>query len=299
MARPIRGPQTAAAACALALAALLTWRVSHGSAAVFFYALPVLVAALLLTWQEAAAIAVGGFLLFLGLLTLDRGIQPYPTVLALAAVCALALLLAVRHRPAPGVRQALPRFTPAAGMLGRVAADLAASLDLHHLLGSMAQQLTIAVGVSRCAILLVEDDRLRLAASTGAALVAPFGDAQGRVSDRLRGLREPLVMTPETEGVDRAELEEFGARKVLVLPFVAQGELFGVAVLDEPGREADFDEERIGVGQAVAGFAALMINNASLYERQSQLVAQLAERSSTMEALLRLGYELRATLDLD
>ena len=132
-----------------------------------------------------------------------------------------------------------------------------------------------------------------------AALVAPFGDAQGRVSDRLRGLREPLVMTPETEGVDRAELEEFGARKVLVLPFVAQGELFGVAVLDEPGREADFDEERIGVGQAVAGFAALMINNASLYERQSQLVAQLAERSSTMEALLRLGYELRATLDLD
>ena len=86
---------------------------------------------------------------------------------------------------------------------------------------------------------------------------------------------------------------------MLALPFVAQGELFGVAVLDEPGREADFDDERIGVGQAVAGFAALMINNASLYERRSQLAAELAERSSTMEALLRLGYELRATLDLD
>jgi len=36
-----------------------------------------------------------------------------------------------------------------------------------------------------------------------------------------------------------------------------------------------------------------------LYERQSQLATQLAERSSTMEALLRLGYELRGTLDLD
>ena len=299
MRRPIRGLQTTVAACALALAVFLSWRVSHDSAAVFFYALPVLVAALVLTWQEAAVTAVGGFLAFLGLFTLDGGMQPYPAVLALAAVCALALLLAVRHRSAPGVRQSLPRFTPAAGMLGRVAADLAASLDLHHLLGSMAQQLTVAVGVSRCAILLVEDGHLRLAASTGAALVAPFGDGQGHVSDRLRGLREPLVMTPETEGVDRAELEELGARKVLVLPFVAQGELFGVAVLDEPGREAEFDEERIGVGQAVAGFAALMINNANLYERQSQLVAQLAERSTTMEALLRLGYELRATLDLD
>ena len=288
-----------AAACALALAVLLTWRGFHGSGAVFLYALPVLVAALVLTWQEAALTAVGGFLAFLGLLTLDSGVQSYPTVLALAAVCALALLLALRRRPAPGVRQALPRFTPAAGMLGRVAADLAASLDLHHLLGSMAQQLTVAVGVSRCAILLVDDDHLRLAASTGAVLVAPFGDEQGRVSERLRGLREPLVMTPRTEGVDAAEFDKIGARKVLVLPFVAQGELFGVAVLDEPDREADFDAERIAVGQAVAGFAALMINNAGLYERQTQLAAQLAERSTTMEALLRLGYELRATLDLD
>jgi diguanylate cyclase (GGDEF)-like protein/putative nucleotidyltransferase with HDIG domain len=295
----MRGPQTAAAACALALGALLTWRVSDDSAALFFYALPALVAALLLTWEEAVFTAVGGFLLFLGLLTVERGAALSPTVLALAAVCALALLLALRRRPAPGVQHRLPQFTPAAGMLGRVAADLAASLDLHHLLGSMAQQLTVAVGVSRCAILLVEDDRLRLAASTGAALVAPFGDAQGRVNARLRGLREPLVVTPDTEGVDRAEFEELGAHRVLVLPFVAQGELLGVAVLDEPGQAAEFGKERIGVGQAVAGFAALMINNAGLYERQSQLAAQLAERSSTMEGLLRLGYELRATLDLD
>ena len=97
----------------------------------------------------------------------------------------------------------------------------------------------------------------------------------------------------------RAEFEQLGALKVLALPFVAQGELFGVAVLDEPGHEADFDDERIGVGQAVAGFAALMINNAGLYERRTQLAAELAERSSTLEALLRLGYELRATLDPD
>ena len=146
---------------------------------------------------------------------------------------------------------------------------------------------------------MVEGDHVRLAASTGTALVAPFGDGRGHVSDWLRDLREPLVMTPESPGVDKAEFAALDARKVLALPFVAQGELFGVAVLDEPGREADFDDERIGVGQAVAGFAALMINNASLYERRSQLAAELAERSSTLEALLRLGYELRATLDLD
>ena len=299
MRKRIRGRQTILVACALAVAALVSWRVANDSVAVLLYALPALGAALLLSWREAVLTTVCGFAVFLGLLGFTGGAHVYPTVLALAAVCALAVVLALRHRPAPGVQHALPHFTPAAGMLGRVASDLAASLDLHHLLGSMAQQLTAAVGVSRCAILLLEGDHLRLAASTGAALVAPFGDGRGRVSDWLRDLREPLVMTPETPGVDQTEFEAIGARKVLALPFVAQGELFGVAVLDEPDREADFDDERIGVGQAVAGFAALMINNANLYERQSQLAAELAARSSTMEALLRLGYELRATLDLD
>ena len=299
MRKRIRSRQAIPIACALALAALVSWRVDNDSVAVLLYALPVLAAALLLSWRAAVVTSLAGFVAFLGVLVAEGGAHVYPTVLALAAVCALALVLALRHRPAPGVKHALPHFTPAAGMLGRVAADLAASLDLHHLLGSMAQQLTAAVGVSRCAILMVEGDHLRLAASTGTALVAPFGDGRGHVSDWLRDLREPLVMTPESPGVDKAEFAALDARKILALPFVAQGELFGVAVLDEPGREADFDDERIGVGQAVAGFAALMINNASLYERRSQLAAELAERSSTLEALLRLGYELRATLDLD
>jgi len=223
----------------------------------------------------------------------------YSTVLALVAVVCLTLLLVAGRRPAPALPQALPPFTPAAGMLGRVAADLAASLDIHQLLGVIAQRLTIAVGVSRCAVMLVEDGRLRLAASTGSALVTPFGDATGHVSERLRLLREPAVLTPATAGEDRATLERLDARKVLVLPFVAGGEMLGIAALDEPGAEAEFDDERIGVGQAVAGFAAVMITNAGLYERRTQLAAELAERSSTMEALLRLGYELRATLDLD
>ena len=179
MRKRIRGRQAILIVCALALAALVSWRVDNDSVAVLLYALPVLAAALLLSWREAVLTSLAGFVAFLGLLAVEGGTHVYPTVLALAAVCALAVVLALRHRPAPGVKHALPHFTPAAGMLGRVAADLAASLDLHHLLGSMAQQLTAAVGVSRCAILLVEGDHLRLAASTGTALVAPFGDGRG------------------------------------------------------------------------------------------------------------------------
>jgi diguanylate cyclase (GGDEF)-like protein/putative nucleotidyltransferase with HDIG domain len=302
----IRVPQTAIALAALVATVVAASLLVDDSAAAFLYALPVLIAALLLTWEEAALTAVAGFLLFLGLLTLDQDAQLYPTVIMLAAVCALALVLARRHRTVPGVagvQQTLPRFSAAAGMLGHVASDLAATLDLRQLLASMAQQLTAAVGVSRCAILLAEDGRVRLAASTGTALITSAGDGHagsGIMSwEQIRELREPLVLTAATKGVDLAKLEELEARKVLILPFVVQGDLLGIAVLDEPGRAADFDAQRIGVGQAVAGFAALMINNARLYERQAQLAAELTARSSTMEALLRLGYDLRATLDLD
>ena len=145
MRKRIRGPQTALAACALALAVL--GRLAAGRR--LGGRLPLRAAA---SWSPPCCspgrrpcwTAVAGFLVFLGLVALDGRLELYPTVLTLAAVCALALVLALRHRPAPGVQQALPRFTPAAGMLGHVAADLAASLDLHQLLGSMAQQLTAA-----------------------------------------------------------------------------------------------------------------------------------------------------------
>jgi diguanylate cyclase (GGDEF)-like protein len=302
----MRGPQTAAALAALAAAALAAVLLPDTSGDAFLYALPVLVAALLLTWEEAVLTAVAGYLVFLGLVTLDGPKPIYSTAIMLTAVCGLALVLAHRHRVVgalAGAQQAMPRFSVAAGMLGHVATDLAASLDLHQLIGSMAQQLTSALGVSRCAILLADGGRVRLAASIGTTLITSNTDGYAGSGiltwEQIRDLREPLVLTAATEGVDVAVLEELDARKVLILPFVVQRELLGVAVLDEPGAAADFDEQRIGVGQAVAGFAALMINNARLYERQAQLAAELAARSATMEALVRLGYDLRATLALD
>ena len=57
-----------------------------------------LVAALLLTWEEAVLTAVAGYLVFLGLVTLDGPKPIYPTVIMLTAVCGLAMVLAHRHR---------------------------------------------------------------------------------------------------------------------------------------------------------------------------------------------------------
>ncbi len=91
-------------------------------------------------------------------------------------------------------------------MLGHVATDLAASLDLHHLLGSHGPAAHRRGRACRAArILLLDDDHLRLAASTGRARRSAPPRRPGRAAvplERLRGLREPLVLTPDTEGVE-------------------------------------------------------------------------------------------------
>ena len=60
----------------------------------------------MLTWEEAVLMAVAGYLVFLGLVTIDADYPLYPTVIVLTAVCGLALVLAHRHRAveALGVR---------------------------------------------------------------------------------------------------------------------------------------------------------------------------------------------------
>ena len=302
MRRPLRGLVMAVSIASIAAAAVAAWLLHDPAVVPFLFALPVLLGALLLTWQEELVSVVVGLLAFLGVVTLNDGDDGYVWIMSLAAVSAVALLLAARHRVAPGVRHALPRFSPAAGMLGHVATDLAASLDPHHLLGSTAQQLTASVGVSRCVILLVEDGRLRIAASTG--LTPGSGAPRGHSGhvlpwERVRELREPLVLTETTEGVDRERLAQLDAKACLVLPLRSNDELLGVAVLDEPGQAAVFDQERLGVGQTVAGFAAVMVNNARLYETQSRLAAELRERSAMTETLLRMGNDVRTTFDVD
>ena len=105
----IRGPQTAAALAALAAAAAAAVLLPDSSGAAFLYALPALIAALLLTWEEAVLTAVAGYLVFLGLVTVD-GPQPvYPTVITLTAVCGLALVLAHRHRAVESARRGASR----------------------------------------------------------------------------------------------------------------------------------------------------------------------------------------------
>jgi diguanylate cyclase (GGDEF)-like protein len=185
------------------------------------------------------------------------------------------------------------------GAFALAAFGLASTLDLDQLLGMIARQLSEVVEVGRCTIYLVRPDRLVAAATTDDP--GDGGSGQRPLLDRTfaAGLRDAVVVDPAHHGANRAAMQSADARRVLVLPLLSPSGSLGVACLDEPGKEGSFPAHRVTAGLAVASFAALTANNASLYRKQAELAEQLRERSSQLEALLQLGAQLRATYDLD
>jgi diguanylate cyclase (GGDEF)-like protein len=290
---------------AVGVAALVAVVAPGDSVVPLLYALPVLVAALVLVAPEAAIVALVALILFLVAIGLNDNAHFFPSVLPLAVLCVVALLLSGRHRDerAESERAASsPADVSAeAALLGLVAVDLAATLDLPTLLDEAARQLVTTMGASRCVIMIGGADDLRLAARVGAPPVAgmPLVGRLPLSTERIAALRESLYMTAETEGVDAGALAAADIEAAIVLPLVAHGEPLGLAIVDEPGRVVEFPRRLVSLGMAIASFVALMVNNARLYERQANLTAELRERSATNEALLRLGNELRVTLDLD
>ena len=300
-ARPWR---LAVALAAVGVAALLAAYAPGGSVVPLLYALPVLVAALVLVAPEAALVALIALVLFTVALALNDDTGIFPAILSLVALCVVALVLSNRHRDqqAAAERAALDPgdVSAEAALLGLVAADLVATLDLPTLLDEAAHQLTATMGASRCVIMIGGPEDMRLAARVGAPPVAGMPQV-GRLPlspEIIRTLREALELTAATEGADLEALEAADIKSAIVLPLVAHRETLGLAIVDEPGRAVEFPRRLVSLGMAIASFVALMVNNARLYERQANLTAELRERSVTNEALLRLGNELRATLDL-
>jgi len=223
----------------------------------------------------------------------------------LAALGLALILVLVRYRPFSTWVEGRVRRSVEAGALGLAAFGLASTLDLDQLLGMIARQLCDSLGVARCAIYLLDGDRLGTAAVTvtdtqaeasgaAAAQGPPLLDA-----GRAIRLREAAVLTPDDEGANAVAMCAAGAAQVLVLPLLSKAGTLGVACLDDPGRAAGFTPRQTSLGLTIAGFAALLVNNAVLYREQAGLAQELRQRSAQLEGVLQLGNEMRGTLALD
>jgi PAS domain S-box-containing protein len=203
---------------------------------------------------------------------------------ALSSESALAL---ERLRSAEALRGALEREK----LLGRIAYDLRAELDLDSVLDVLVRETGEGLGLTRCFVRLGEPVAAEwrvegLPSIVGSPQALPIS---GRAfAEGHTVTYDDIALAGDIDEEGRNLLVELGTRSGLGTPIVVEGETIGVLGLHrgEPGR---WPPETIALAEAVAREAGLAINTAKLLAENRR---RLAEQTSLLEASQTLASEL-------
>ena len=175
-------------------------------------------------------------------------------------------------------------------VLINTATALAVKLDLTELLLEIAMRMTSLLDCHFCAISEydVESDAVRA--------LAEYDHAGQRLPDanpyRLRDfpltrrvLNEQItavvnVDDPHADPAEVAELRREGDRSLLMVPLVVQGRSLGLLEVVDQKRSRDYSRQELRLAEAIAGQAAVAIQNAKLFaerRRSDEDIARLRE----------------------
>jgi adenylate cyclase len=199
----------------------------------------------------------------------------------------------------------LERRNNEVGILKRVAVDLGGMLELGPLLEKILASMDEMFGFSHAMVLLHDAGRdlLAVAASRGypesglGATVKPGEGIIGVVAKRRKLMRMGGMMQQrgylsavrdrvrEGEGVDEGTPVPLpglaNAGSMVAIPLVARDELIGVFAV-ESERAAVFDDEDLGLIEAVAHQAGLAIQNARLLQAEKDRRAELEQANARL-----------------
>lgn len=196
-------------------------------------------------------------------------------------------------------------------VLHRVALTVNSSLEIKEVLEQLGNLTLEAIPADRASMFLLDEAEKRLIPTFSSGRVTDIGlwerfrsldpvDLQ-EVPDRWRWFRGGRAMGIPDVAASRiipAEIVEiFGPRSAIIAPLFAGGEPQGVLALDwtAPGR--DFGEAELNLAEAIAGYAALAVRNARLYQRL-QAKARSNERLVEVSGALNSSMSLKSVLDL-
>lgn len=172
---------------------------------------------------------------------------------------------------------------------------LASKLDLTELLLEIAMRMTSLLDCHFCAI--SEYDQRSDATRT----LAEYDHAGQRLPDaspyRLKDFpltRRVLdeqttavvnVDDPNADAAEVAELRREGDRSLLMVPLVAQGRSIGLLEVVDQKRSRNYSRQELRLARAIAGQAAVAINNAKLFAEQRRSDMDVADLRKALAAL--------------
>ncbi len=181
------------------------------------------------------------------------------------------------------------------------------SLNTEAILTCMADGMAKAIGADRCLIAVWDVDRGVVSAA--AEYVSseriehldprPVTGKPGLLGDvplakDFLSCRRPVVIDarhPPPDGAAGARLRASGWAAMLAVPMIARSEVVGVAELYDVRPERGFTARQIELCQAMANQAALLVENARLYE-------SALRRLSEMKTLHKVGKDLTGLVAL-
>ncbi len=221
------------------------------------------------------ALAGASSVVCVAVIVLTERASPFPSwlsdslaVAAMIAAAGIATLL---------LYQLAGRFKDALGELSGLAAmsrDLAQTLDPAEVGQRMARHLADAMGADECGICVWDEagDRLLTAGyhppSRAAEIEPSYPLADYPATRRLLETGIEMVVEVDDPAADADEvayLRSISQRSMVMIPLVVRGRAIGSVELTTATQE-QFDGQRLELAKVLAGEAAILLDNARLYE---------------------------------
>ncbi len=184
-------------------------------------------------------------------------------------------------------------------LTAEMALDLSSSLDLERVLETSARRFVELLDVNDCDIYRLDGDDFVCVASVRRGEFAHewddrrFALADWNLSRLALETRAPVVVTsiddPRLSDTERRTMIEWDERSCMIVPMIARDAAIGAVELGQLGEERRFSDDDVAVCAALAGVAALAIQNADLYRQQterSERLASLVEASRAISSSL-------------
>ncbi len=196
-------------------------------------------------------------------------------------------------------------------ILRRAGELISSSIDLKKVLETIGEQMAFAVDATSAYILSY--DATRNLSTVVAEYISPVANPEERKPERQFEYKETnhnfieqmladqiVVSNSNDADLDKEEIsdiETYGVKTLLYVPFQVRGVLAGYAELWETRRARDYSEDEIALCRAIAQQAAIALQRARLFEdiQHARREAETANKTKT-EFITVVAHELKGPM---
>ena len=187
----------------------------------------------------------------------------------------------------------------ASAALLEVASTAGSTLQLEEALSLVTERMANLVGADRCGLWLLEKDEQTLIPAALYGMPADYvanvwSQYRTRLEDEplsLEAIRtgRPVLVpdAPNDPRTDKASVHFFGDKTILVLPMVAKGQVQGTLFINHIHGHRRYSAGEIETAVAIAGQAAIAVQNARLFREVQEWSGQLERLQAIMSKLSR------------